>query len=356
MIDDADTGTDIADPAAAAALGSADNFTSVASPQAGQPSSIVSCPTDAVRTEPNPTDEPVVLDEPQLLVGHRSPSVAIASPPHDSPAEPMTGDGLRRVRLFGLDLVDAPSLDPVIDRILDRRHDEHPVPVVLTPNVDILVHLDRNPGWADRELFRTAQYCLPDGEPLVLFSRLFGRPLGTRLAGSDLFAELWPEVVRRRIAAVVVASSEEIAGRLRSEHPAVEVIVPPQFEADDNAAVERLVERMLDASRAVGGPELIFVGIGHPKDARLIGALRKHWDLDIGPMPLAMGLGGSFAFYLGLTKRAPRWIQRLSMEWFYRFLQEPRRLFWRYFVRDLGFLPIVWREYRAQRRRNGRVD
>jgi N-acetylglucosaminyldiphosphoundecaprenol N-acetyl-beta-D-mannosaminyltransferase len=354
MIDDADTGTDIADPAVAA--GSVDNFSSVASPPADQPRIILDGPTVAGAAEPNPTDEPVVFDESQLVVGRQSRPVAIASGPDDSPDEPMTGDGLRRVRLFGLDLVDAPSLDPVIDRILDRQHDEHPVPVVLTPNVDILVHLDRNPGWADRELFRTAQYCLPDGEPLVLFSRVFGRPLGTRLAGSDLFAELWPEVVRRRIPAVVVASSEEIAGRLRSEHPAVEVIVPPQFEADDDAAVEQVVERILDGSRAVGGPDLVFVGIGHPKDARLIGALRKHWDPDIGPVPLAMGLGGSFAFYLGLTKRAPRWIQRLSMEWFYRFLQEPRRLFWRYFVRDLGFLPIVWREYRAQRRRNGRVD
>ena len=93
-----------------------------------------------------------------------------------------------------------------------------------------------------------------------------------------------------------------------------------------------------------------MLGVGSPKDARVIGAVLDRWGPDLGPRPVMMGFGASFAMYLGLTKRAPAWVQRIGMEWFHRFLHEPRRLFHRYFVRDVGFIPIAWREWRAGRR------
>ena len=53
---------------------------------------------------------------------------------------------------------------------------------------------------------------------------------------------------------------------------------------------------------------------------------------------------------LGLKKQAPRWVQRAGLEWFFRFVQEPRRLFRRYFIDDVAFFPLVWREWRRVRR------
>ncbi|MEM9561220.1 MAG: WecB/TagA/CpsF family glycosyltransferase [Actinomycetota bacterium] len=249
-------------------------------------------------------------------------------------------------------MINAETLDPVVDAILGPQQDATDLlPVVVTPNVDIVVHLDRNQDRAEGEVFRQARYCLPDGQPIVWMSRLLGRPLKARLAGSDLFARLWPLVVEDHVATVVVASSEEIATTLAAELPAAGFVVPPMFDADDQATIDRIAAEVLEACREVR-PQLVLVGIGNPKDARIIAAVLERWDDTSYPMPVIMGLGASFALYLSLVKRAPDWMQQRGLEWFHRFLQEPRRLFHRYFVRDLAFLPITvgeWRRVRSSR-------
>jgi N-acetylglucosaminyldiphosphoundecaprenol N-acetyl-beta-D-mannosaminyltransferase len=262
-------------------------------------------------------------------------------------------DRLRRVGLFGLDLVDAASIDEVIEEILrgslrlDPAGEPMPevLPLVLTPNVDIIVQLDKPDAARERMLFERAQFCLPDGQPVVLASRLLGRPLTTRLAGSDLFARLWPRVVAEQISTVVVASSDEVAGRLEAEKPNATFVIPPMFDGADADAVASVADDILEACRGQR-PTLLMIGVGHPKDARVLGALLDRWPAELGQPPVAMGLGGSFAMYLGLLKRAPVILQRLSLEWFYRFCQEPRRLFRRYFIEDLAFVGIVARERR----------
>lgn len=257
-------------------------------------------------------------------------------------------DDLDRVKLFGLDLVNASSLEPVVDEILTGpRRDDEVLPVVLTPNVDILVHLDQaQPDAPEVDLFRRAQFCLPDGQPIVAVSRFLRHRLGARLPGSELFERLWPRIVADDVPVIVVASNDLIAQRLEEQHTTGSYIVPPMFDADDDDAIADVVSDILSAVRATR-PNLILVGIGNPKDARIISALFHRWETKLGPKPLCLGLGGSFLMQLGMKKRAPSWIQKIGMEWFYRFLQEPRRLFHRYFVRDTAFLGIAYREWRT---------
>ncbi|MGH1489340.1 MAG: WecB/TagA/CpsF family glycosyltransferase [Acidimicrobiales bacterium] len=269
--------------------------------------------------------------------------------------EPVVSDGLvvtddlERTQIFGLDFVNAESLDAVIVELLNApRRDDDVLPVVLTPNVDILVHLDEDQHSIEADLFRRAQYCLPDGQPLVIASRFIGERLRARLPGSGLFSDLWPQIVADKVPVLVVASSDVIAERLGDEHPDVGLIVPPMFDVDDKSAIAEIVDEILISARAVR-PSMIFVGIGNPKDARIIAALFERWDERIGPKPLCLGLGGSFAMYLGLKKRAPAWVQKIGMEWFFRFTQEPRRLFHRYFVRDMAFFNIARREWLLSR-------
>ena len=88
----------------------------------------------------------------------------------------------------------------------------------------------------------------------------------------------------------------------------------------------------------------MFLGISFPKQQRIALALVDELRRTGEPMPIFLLLGGSFEMYLGTTKRAPSWMQRFGLEWFFRFLMEPKRLFRRYFVTDTRFVWLLARE------------
>ncbi|MEM7339171.1 MAG: WecB/TagA/CpsF family glycosyltransferase [Actinomycetota bacterium] len=258
---------------------------------------------------------------------------------------------LARRHVFGLDLVDADSLDPVVDEILDTDvivlDGDGELPVVLTPNVDIVVQLQAAPDAPETETYRRARYLLPDGMPVVVASRLLGSPLSARLTGSGLLERLWPRLVAEGRPVLVVCADHTIMERL-GHRSSTAFIVPPYFDASDAAAVEAEADRIIALATAQPRwPEYVLIGLGHPKDALVAGALCDRWPHGV-PRPLCLGVGGSFAMLVGLKRRAPAIMQRLGLEWFHRFCLEPRRLFVRYFVRDLAFVTVVAQEYRRR--------
>lgn len=261
-------------------------------------------------------------------------------------------DGLRRRPLFGMLLVDAESLEPVLEAILsgDRRL-EGELPVLVTPNVDIIVMLDRAPDSVEADVFRRARYVLPDGMPLVASSGMLGQPLRARLTGSGLFELLWPRLAAGERPALVVCADEELRRRLAPSNPSASFVVPPIFDAESSVELEHVVDIVM-AELDVARTEFVLFGLGHPKDALLANSLLQRWPEEY-PRPLCLGLGGSFAMYAGLKKRAPELVQRIGAEWMYRFLQEPRRLFTRYFIRDVAFIGVLWRERRGTGRLRG---
>jgi N-acetylglucosaminyldiphosphoundecaprenol N-acetyl-beta-D-mannosaminyltransferase len=253
--------------------------------------------------------------------------------------------------VFGFPFVDDGDVAATVERILSPQPDDGRLPLVVTPNVDDIVRLHERDHAELLVAERRARYVLPDGQPIVWTSRLLGRPLTARLPGSTLVPPLWRRAVADGVPVVVVASSDDMADRLRAEHPGATCMVPPFFDADDAAAVDELVDRLVDAVTSVR-PHLVFFGINFPKQQRL--ALGLHARLvaldEPVPEPVLLLIGGSFNMYFGITPRAPEWMQRWGLEWLYRFLLEPRRLFRRYFVTDAKFLPIaaraVWQERR----------
>ncbi len=301
------------------------------------------------RRSPEPGAEiDVRSTEPVLDVSDTTPAIE-----SDRAEETDDGHDLRRRRLFDLNFVDAADLGPVLESLLRRRRpaDDSMLETVLTPNVDIMIQLTRPGARSSIEwnMFARSQYCLPDGQPIVLASRLLGRPLRARLTGSGLFALLWPRLVAERRPVFVVASSGEIVERLGREYADVRSVVAPMFDADDSATIEQLARSVVE-SAGESPLDYVVLGIGNPKDARIAEAVLRLWPESYGRPPALLALGGSASMYVGLTRRAPDWVQRIGMEWFYRFLQEPRRLFHRYFVRDVGFVKLVWQHWRSDRR------
>jgi exopolysaccharide biosynthesis WecB/TagA/CpsF family protein len=147
---------------------------------------------------------------------------------------------------------------------------------------------------------------------------------------------------------VVVASSEEVAKRLNSEHPNLRCVLPPMFDIDDADAVNGVVDEIVAATSAIGA-RFVVVGLSMSKSHLIARHLRERWVGDSAP-PTVLLLGAAPELYLGLQRRAPAWMQRAGVEWVYRLVKDPRRLAKRYLVDDVRFLPLVWREWRQTRR------
>jgi N-acetylglucosaminyldiphosphoundecaprenol N-acetyl-beta-D-mannosaminyltransferase len=200
-----------------------------------------------------------------------------------------------------------------------------------------------------------ARYVLPDGQPIVWTSRFTGEPLAARLPGSTMFPVMWKRVMDNRRPTVVIASNEETATQLRTEYPEAGVIVPPHFDADDQAQIARVAEQCLAVIREKKA-EFVFVGISFPKQQRVALVVTELMRVAGESVPLFLLLGGSFEMYLGQVKRAPTWMQRFGLEWLFRFVQEPRRLFKRYFVTDTRFAWLFVRELvRSRTTRNAEI-
>lgn len=259
-------------------------------------------------------------------------------------------DSFRRVELFGLDFVDADELSEVSDVILSF-HDEPRVasdklPVVITPNVDHLVQLDGGTDDAACRLAERAAIILPDGQPIVWASKLLGTPLSARLPGSGLIGLVWPRIVADGRRALVISSSEQTSEKIRSEGELVDAITAPLLDLAEPESVDQFVGVCIDAAVAQGS-EFVFVTLGFPKQCNIIARMQSGWPDDL-PLPLFLAVGASFDMHYGLVRRAPELFQRLGLEWFFRFLLEPRRMFHRYFVRDVAFVGLVVRERRLR--------
>lgn len=203
-----------------------------------------------------------------------------------------------------------------------------------TVNVAILVMMrddERLQRFVDR-----AAWVVADGQPLVWAAPMFGGHLPERVTGVDLVEALAERAVREGLKLYFLGAEREVLEQavegLRQRHPGLRVAGLADGYFTEAEAPER--------ARAIAesGAHILVVGMGVPRQERFI---EEQWER-LG-VNLAMGVGGSFDVLAGLRRRAPRWVQRLGLEWFYRLAQEPRRLFRRYLVTNTRFLYLLAR-------------
>ena len=203
-------------------------------------------------------------------------------------------------------------------------------------NVDKLVKASR-----DAELRQIINDCAlinVDGMPVVWASRLLGKPLKARVAGVDLFEALMQRASAKNWRVFLLGAREEVVSGVKSiyekKYPGLVVAGYRNgyWKADEEAAVVEQVK----AAQA----DLLFVAISSPKKEQFLGQYQAEMKI-----PFAMGVGGTFDVAVGRVKRAPLWMQNNGLEWFYRFLQEPRRMFKRYFVDDMAFFWLLVKEF-----------
>lgn len=179
-----------------------------------------------------------------------------------------------------------------------------------------------------------ATITVADGQPLVWVSRFLSGQLPERVAGIELVEEICARATKNRLPVYLLGANrkivESLATRLRHDHIDLDLIgVDDGFFGVDEAP-ER-AKKIADS-----GAKILIVAMGVPRQEYFI---EEQWD-NLG-VPFAIGVGGSFDVLSGHRMRAPQWIQTIGMEWAYRLLQEPRRLFKRYVVTNTKFLFLI---------------
>lgn len=192
-----------------------------------------------------------------------------------------------------------------------------------------------------REALDRCDLILPDGMPLVwVMNRSLGEPLIDRVYGPTFMLRCLEATQGAPWKHLFIGGSEELLGaleaKLKERFPALQMAQsysPPfgQWPADED---ERIVAHIRES-----GAQFVWLGLGCPK--------QEYWiakNKDRFPPGIYLAVGAAFAFHACRVKQAPLWIQRIGMEWLFRLLAEPRRLWRRYFVFNSLFLWYLARD------------
>lgn len=173
-----------------------------------------------------------------------------------------------------------------------------------------------------------------DGQSIVWGSKFLGNPLPERVAGIDIFTELVKVSAEKGYRPYFFGAKQEVVEEVvkifKEKYPTLNVAGYRNgyFKEEESKNIAEEI-RNSDA-------DILFVAFSSPMKEFWI---REH--MDIMRVPFAMGVGGSFDVIAGKTTRAPKWMQRCGLEWFHRFIQEPKRMFRRYIIGNLKFVRLV---------------
>ena len=187
-------------------------------------------------------------------------------------------------------------------------------------------------------IYNASEYVLCDGTPIKWAAGFLNTPIVERITGLDLLPNLVAHCAKHDFSIFLLGASpgvgEQLKQTIRAKYPNCKVVgvyVPPfmkVFSEEENI-------KMIDAINAVS-PDVLLVSLTAPKQDIWIAE-----NMDKVNAFVQVGIGGAFEVMAGLAKRAPKWMHAAGLEWFYRFIQEPKRLFRRYFIEAPLFIPLI---------------
>ncbi len=191
-------------------------------------------------------------------------------------------------------------------------------------------------GWDDlglQSLFNSADLVVPDGMPLVWALKVLGKKHATRVRGPDLMLELSRVCAERGISIGLYGGTRESLEKVqefllkRFRGLRISCAISPPFRAITDEENRKFVETINKC-----GARVVFVGIGCPKQEKWMAKNRGQVNA------VMFGVGAAFDLFSGKTRHAPSWMQSLGLEWFFRLISEPRRLWKRYLKHNPRFL------------------
>ena len=216
---------------------------------------------------------------------------------------------------------------------------------VVTPNTDIIVKMQD-----DEELkciCENADLILTDGQVVVKLSRWLGSPIKERVCMTDFVWDVCDLASEKGYKVFLFGGKPDVLKRatdkIKERYPQLNIVdsYSPQFGFEENE------DQLEEANKRIAnsGADILIVFLGCPKQEKFI-----YQNKDKYKVPISFTMGGCVDFLAGKVGRAPKWMQKAGLEWFYRFIQEPRRMFKRYFIDDMRIFSLALKFKRAKRR------
>ncbi|WP_324249211.1 WecB/TagA/CpsF family glycosyltransferase [Collinsella aerofaciens] len=229
--------------------------------------------------------------------------------------------------------VNAISLDETVDEV-------EKIIAKGVPTQHVVINASKvNLMETDHELASIVNECPlinADGASIVWAAKKLGVPLRERVTGIDLFQRLVGLASEKGYSIYLFGAKEEVVTKVKAifedRYPGI------QIAGYRNGYFTEADEPQIVSDMAASGADMMFVAFSSPKKEYWV-----HKYIDQIGIPFVMGVGGSFDVVAGVTDRAPTWMQEHGLEWFYRFIQEPGRLWKRYIIGNLKFVALTYR-------------
>lgn len=207
---------------------------------------------------------------------------------------------------------------------------------VVAINVDVVMKIEHDSYL--KKITDNADMVLVDGKPLIWVSKIYKNPVKAKISGSDLVPLLCAEAAHKGYSLFIIGGKEGIAKkakiRLEEQYPTINVVgtyAPPFGFEDDPNELDK-INNMISEKK----PDLLIACFGCPKQEKWIYENYQKYDAKV-----SICAGATVDFLAGNVNRAPKWMSEHGLEWFYRFLQEPKRMFKRYFIDDIKIIKLI---------------
>jgi N-acetylglucosaminyldiphosphoundecaprenol N-acetyl-beta-D-mannosaminyltransferase len=209
---------------------------------------------------------------------------------------------------------------------------------VVAINVDVVTKIEEDPYL--KKITDSADMVLVDGKPLIWISKLHKKVVKEKISGSDLVPQLCKRASEKGYKIFIIGGQDGVALKakqnLEKQYPAIQVVgtyAPPFGFEKDEQELNKINDMISQAA-----PDLLIACFGCPKQEKWVYENYQKYQAKV-----SICAGATVDFLSGNVTRAPRWMSNAGLEWFYRFLQEPKRMFKRYFVDDLKIVKLIWK-------------
>ena len=209
---------------------------------------------------------------------------------------------------------------------------------VVAINVDVVMKIEKDKYL--KKITDEADMVLVDGKPLVWIAKWHKKPIKEKISGSDLVPMLCARAEQKGYSIYILGGKDGIAeqakAKLEKKHPGIKIVgtYAPPFGFEKKQEELDKINNMITEKQ----PDILIACFGCPKQEKFIYENYLKYDAKV-----SICAGATVDFLAGNVKRAPRWMSDHGLEWLYRFFQEPKRLFKRYFVDDVKILKLVWK-------------